>query len=1066
MGPTPRRMITWSLLLGSSLLAAEPARSQAFPVDIARTGLHRLEADPGTLVTVVFRVTNRSSQTRTLRGRAEPPAGWRLIAADGFFTLTPNATEARLVSVGIPAGASAGPYHVRYTVSDSAAPAAAGAVDSVAIDVRGVARIRLAPGDAPRFVLSGESFTATFLLTNEGNAPALVRLALHSTGGVRAYLDSPDVVVARHETRPVAVTVATEPESNRTRVAHLELTASSAAEPQVQLAARISVEVFPTAGTAAQRMHSMPARLTLKGSVQGDASQPIELAGAGTLTEGSTGRLDFLFRGPGTGISSFGERDEYRLSYHAPGFALQLGDQSYRLTPLTETGRFAFGAGLRVDLGPMRLGGFTNTDRWAPVTRDEHAAFASYRLYGESRVGVNVLEKRGVDRGRLWSARADFELPLGARVGGEWAYADGAAGRTTARSVNLVGRQRWGTYNLRYVEADPGYPTYLDGVSNRLGSLTLTPAAWLTLSGYHQRVSNTHTAGGATTVFRTATTRGGVGLARTVSIYYMRTERDGEAPSLLPFGVEDRLVLGLGWRFGRSAVRAFTDLAWTTDQLTNDRFTFRRHRLQVDLAASSALQSSASLEYSTGRSLAFTSPIERWTARLESSVWLPTGTALRLRASGTRHLIPTVRDWVVLDAEVVQQLAFGHELALRGHVLGFQQGTIPVLLVNYRVPLRIPIAPVRRGGKLVARVYDAETGQGRPNVVARLGDRAAVSDRQGRLLFRDLTPDTYYLYLDRSSTGIERVPVRELPLEVTVSGTEALRVEIGLVRAGHLMGRVRLLDFEEDVPLQERQQRMVETGGLRGVMLELRSDGLVRRQVSKGNGRFVFRGLPPGEWTLRVVGGALPEYHYFERDTVVITLEAGATQDVVLTVLPRRRQIQIVAREDVPLQPETPRAGEPPAAGGFFYTVGADDRGLMDIAQKVYGDAMLRAKLWAANVERLADPDLVERDAELWVPPKAPLTRDEIAVYDAYLTGIYQVTRYDYGGLSQIASMLYGDPELWPKLWVANRDRLADPDVVPIGTRLRVPRKAPLTPEEVAARDAYFARRPPRDAKP
>ena len=145
--------------------------------------------------------------------------------------------------------------------------------------------------------------------------------------------------------------------------------------------------------------------------------------------------------------------------------------------------------------------------------------------------------------------------------------------------------------------------------------------------------------------------------------------------------------------------------------------------------------------------------------------------------------------------------------------------------------------------------------------------------------------------------------------------------------------------------------------------------------------------------------------------------------------------------------------------------MGADDRGLMDIAQKVYGDAMLRAKLWAANVERLADPDLVERDAELWVPPKAPLTGDEIAVYDAYLMGIYQVTQYDHG-LSQIASMLYGDPELWPKLWVANRDRLADPDVVPIGTRLRVPRKAPLTPEEVAARDAYFARQPPRDAKP
>jgi nucleoid-associated protein YgaU len=41
--------------------------------------------------------------------------------------------------------------------------------------------------------------------------------------------------------------------------------------------------------------------------------------------------------------------------------------------------------------------------------------------------------------------------------------------------------------------------------------------------------------------------------------------------------------------------------------------------------------------------------------------------------------------------------------------------------------------------------------------------------------------------------------------------------------------------------------------------------------------------------------------------------------------------------------------------------------------------------------------------------------------------------------LSGIAQDIYGDGDLWPRLFVANRDRISDPDLIRVGQVLRIP---------------------------
>jgi len=41
--------------------------------------------------------------------------------------------------------------------------------------------------------------------------------------------------------------------------------------------------------------------------------------------------------------------------------------------------------------------------------------------------------------------------------------------------------------------------------------------------------------------------------------------------------------------------------------------------------------------------------------------------------------------------------------------------------------------------------------------------------------------------------------------------------------------------------------------------------------------------------------------------------------------------------------------------------------------------------------------------------------------------------------LSKIAKKFYGDPDLYPQIFEANRDRLNDPNKIQVGQKLRIP---------------------------
>ena len=234
-------------------------------------------------------------------------------------------------------------------------------------------------------------------------------------------------------------------------------------------------------------------------------------------------------------------------------------------------------------------------------------------------------------------------------------------------------------------------------------------------------------------------------------------------------------------------------------------------------------------------------------------------------------------------------------------------------MLEYRLPLGVPLRRKKSLGALRGRVYDGQTGKGIARTVLRLNGATAVSDRNGNYDFPAVRPGNYYLAVDRRNIGIEKVPNQKMPRAVAITGGRDTRADIGFVRGATLAGRVALYrhgdgevgplvardggdgrDARLPASAGGRRPKLVEAGGVPNVVVELSDGSEVLRCMTDANGRFNFGGLRPGKWALKAHGSALPDHHHLAPQEIDVTLAPQQAETVLLRVVPTRRPIRVI----------------------------------------------------------------------------------------------------------------------------------------------------------------------------
>ena len=125
---------------------------------------------------------NTGDQHLSLTPSLALPQGWRMLGGEESFTLEAHSRDARLVSFLIPRGADAGRYSLDWRLRDTGGGVAAHGRTVVVIEPEVSFSLHLL--ESPAFVIAGREYTATFVLSNTGNAAARVDVDIESSGSL------------------------------------------------------------------------------------------------------------------------------------------------------------------------------------------------------------------------------------------------------------------------------------------------------------------------------------------------------------------------------------------------------------------------------------------------------------------------------------------------------------------------------------------------------------------------------------------------------------------------------------------------------------------------------------------------------------------------------------------------------------------------------------------------------------------------------------------------------------------------------------------------------------------
>lgn len=1008
-----------SVVSAGTLLVAGPVAAQAprSGLEVVTAGKRAIELMPSDHASVPFRVIS----TGDLRGEVaigiDVPTGWRVIVPPDV-QLPGDSAALRVLSFFVPADAPAGSHVVRLRAESNDRPLA---IDSVIVNVTQHVQVEVEIEEAPAWISPSDTFRVGFRVMNEGNTALDIELKLEGSLGLRLDPEAPASRRLAAGESSIVEAEGTSRSSEAAAASHTVQLTAWASGDTAMAAARVQV-VDQGLARGVDRGHALPAEVRLRVSENSRELPAVRISAGGLLRPGGSTHAELLIQGPHMGHSIYSQRDVYRFSLQSHAFSLRLGDSVYALSPLTEAGREGAGAAAGLRAGPLEAGGFVQRDRRSGTGSEQHAAFTRLHIGKVAAVGANWLHHEDAFLGtrNVMSAQGTLRAP------GNWFIADGEYGSRLDQAAHaFAAHVRAGTkafsVQLRRMRADSAYGSAYAGVMLDAAHVTVRPWRELFLEASAEERGSDRVVGGSVLSHGEQSARLALGYGSVVA-----EARYYSAARTSPWAVTDRTARSAGirlrLRLGRLALVPRLEAGRSMDRLTGESGTFWRGSSQASVTTLSGTYTAA-VEYFSGGTLHTISSGKGATASLSASVRPTELTRLTLSANGTRYTGDQSYTSLLANASLEQQLPFGHSIALRGSLRGIGgvfETRETVFLLDYTIPLRVPLTGSRASGSVSGRIDDGESGAPVERVIVEIGDRRAATNAQGYFEIRGLAAGNHHLRLDRSTIGMNRVPSKVLPAALEIRSGSTAVLDIALVPAARLEGRVVLVrQSAAAVAAGVGSQSAPE--GLSGAIIELSRGGeLVRRTVDE-QGRFFVSDLRPGRWAVTVTRVRLPQHYHFERDTVMIEARSGEHIAVELRAVGRERRIQMIASADLTVtddapdtQPQTPAAARPsipkPALsphpprhthsqsgvepvpskaplppGWTLYTVPSYVRTLRGVARETYLETGLWPKIWLANRDSIPDPERIESETVLRIPPKAPLTNEEVFAMWRYM---------------------------------------------------------------------------------
>jgi hypothetical protein len=876
-----------------SIAAAQaPPPSSLFTI-VSRTS-GPIEADPGSTITLVYSLKSLSRDSLTLVPSLAIPDGWSVITGSGNVSLAPWEADTWVMSIFIPARAESGRYFLR--VAADVATAEPHLADSIQVEVKRKRGLTLTLVDRPQYVVGGDAYRLAFRLRNRGNSVASIRLSASSLLDSAPALETGVVHLRPDEATTIGVRIDTHASGTERSddVVQLKASEETAPEDSGTTVASARVIVVQPAGDG-DPLATVPGTLRLRAATKGAGISPFELVGGGRIRIDREERVDFVLHGKSGLNSPFGEERDNRIEIRAPRYRARVGDNVFMPSTLTGIGQSGFGAGLDFMGGRFSGGAYAQHFRYMPGDQSERAAYVALNSGGALsgyRVAFNAVDRSGGQlAGKVLSSAVRLHSKSDILLDAELATSSARTGRGSASAIRLTGGRNF-RYDLGHVAGDAGFAGPSRNAQNDYATFSLPALKKFQLNGTVSRsrfasrsdsvVSQQQFAAatiGATYDGRLSLEYSGIGRS-------LGTDR-GRLNETQRFG---KARLDQPSRFGNSWI-AF-EMGERGDSASNHGL---YHQVQAGTSMTAGFGSlSVFTELYDGGSL---------TRGLAGMSTFGGSASLRLTESSTfavfgyvaRNHVAASHAYTQLDARLSNILPNGSTLSLRVRsattVLGTSSEKLAYL--EYSLPIGIPTGRAHPPGRANGTVIDGESGRGVPGVLVRLGPRAGVTDRDGRVSFAGLPPGEYRASL-ASEASISNATYAGNPVvKIDSVRREAPAFQLALSRASKIRGIVRQF-VAVRTAFGAVTDSLEYSGPVEGIAIALVGASDTLSRTSALDGTFLFDELPAGQWTVLVESVVAPLFR-IEHLRVSVTTRPGQESLVEIRILPKQKAVKIIA---------------------------------------------------------------------------------------------------------------------------------------------------------------------------
>jgi len=859
----------------------------------------KIDLSPGSSTNIAVELMNNTITDQQVSLRIQMPQGWKCFSVLKDIQTPKSKSTIKILSFNIPAGCLAG----EYSISVEAYNVLEQKIGNISVPVTIVPKYELSIKviDGSEYVFARDTFSVQFMIQNLSNSQAEIEGLLKGNGPVEKmnFSLSPDSSVF------ISRKISAEKGIMKSAKRNISLTASLVNMPEVRASGTHLYTVIPSGGFKFDPYNRFPVQFSTSFVSDNPGGKRIyalmgEVIGQGFIDDKKTRMLNFRFRGPDRrGKPLYGINDEYFVEYITPNSKIMLGDQTYKLSYLTEFSRYGRGGSAEHTFNRITVGSFINFPRFYPKIKREVAAYAAYESFSKFRLNVGYLNKLSnkEEVNHLLTLNGTGSPFKGANFDGE--YAVGTSGKEYRQAVKTELRVNFRRVNLlyNYTTSEKSYPGYFTDTRYMLANGTIRLSDKIDLGvNYnfnHQNMAlDTLNASApySENLFFTLNYRF-LKDGRLSASYNLRERQDRLEPKKFDYK-ENSMRLILNKHIGNLGFDLLGEYGNTRNLLLseNERLNAIYHsRMTLNYRNSDKFSLNGFISYRQNNRY-LVKDRKNWVYGASVNTTVSKKMSMLVNYQSSYNVEEYYLDRSLVDGRLSYSPNKNNSIEISGRY-NLIKNSLEVkelaFMVKFVHTFNIPVSKKKNMGKLSGKVVNKGV-KSIDGIVLSVGTYQTVTDKNGNYSFSMLPAGSYYMMVDYQKAGVNAITEMPSPYLLDIPAGKEIEFNMALTRSSKISGEIVIV---KEVAAADKTYAEIRNK-LGKLMIEAKNEDEVFRIFTTEDGKFSFEGLRPGSWTVKVYEHDIPKEYELLTDLFTVALTSGDTKYIEVKIKEKRRRIK------------------------------------------------------------------------------------------------------------------------------------------------------------------------------